>query len=148
MDEKSDGSRTLAQRWNDLLSEEGYRPRLEPIPDEPGRAMIFFKEGGVRRRLVLDEADAVFYNFALGYDLDDGLPGGAVLLEIANALNTELKAVKVTVDLEGRTANFAVEGFGVELPDGAVLARIFAQGRHASDVFFERARAVRKIALA
>ena len=56
----------LASRYLGLLSDEGYRPKLEPTEDK--NAVIVFKSEGDSFVLFVDEEDESFFHLGTGYE--------------------------------------------------------------------------------
>jgi hypothetical protein len=141
----AESEKTLAQRWMDLLGEDGYRPRLELNQEEPERSRIFFKSEGTKFNLYLDDRDPTFFNLSLSYVLGDH--SGAsdlVLLGAANEENRRAKVTKVTLDLDERSACFSMEGFGEEVPSEAMFERMVRQCSNSADRFFTRLREAKR----
>jgi hypothetical protein len=128
---------TLAGRWKDFLTKEGYRPSVVVNDENPHHVSVQFKADGRRISVLVDEQDPTFLHVDLSYVLEEGR-GHARLLEIANSLNTSLKVVKVTVEQRDKVAHFAVEVLGETLPSGEVLERLLSLMRSAADQFLER----------
>ena len=129
----------LATRYLDLLSEEGYRPKLDE--SDPRHAVITFKAEGKSVLLFIDEDDESFLHLGVAFDL--GNLDGAAALDQANQVNEELKVVKVTICLPDRAVRFNVEVFLEKGPAGmALLQRGIGALRSAVARFFEPVRSV------
>jgi hypothetical protein len=135
-------SRGLADRYLELLAEEGYRPRLERHPEQAHLSRIEFKVEGVKFNVFLDEEDPAFFQLSLAFDLGARSFGDTALLAAANHLNDEMKAVKATIDRDANVARFHYEAFVEGPPSSEILGRSMFQLRRASDDFFERIRPV------
>lgn len=131
-------SRSLASRYVDLLSEEGYRPRI--ASEDEGPTVIHFKSDGEAFLLLVEDEDPSFFHLASAYDLGD--VDLAAAMSRANDLSEELKGVKVTVWAPDRSLRLHVEAFLDEPPVSlAVLERGLGAIRNAAHKFFEPARA-------
>jgi len=141
----AESEKTRAQRWMDLLGEDGFRPRLEVNDEHPEQMRICFKSEGTKYLLFLDERDATFFNLSLSYNLGEVAGAGDyALLNAANEENRHAKGTKVTVDLEGRSAYFNIEGFGEAPPSSALFERMVGQCGYSADRFFSRLRETTK----
>jgi hypothetical protein len=135
-------SHGLADRYLELLANEGYRPKLERHPEQPHLARVEFKAEGAKFNVFLDEEDPGFFQLSLAFDLGARNLDDTALLAAANHLNDEMKAVKVTVDRDANLARFHYEAFVEGPPSSEILERSMFQLRRASDDFFERIRSV------
>lgn len=133
---KTKAAGTLAERYFDLLSEEGYRPKLEPTGDRT--STVAFKAEGQAFVLLVDEDDEDFFAIGLAYGLGDVDPAAA--MNRAHELIDQLKVVKVVVAPETRGVRFLVEVF-LEAPATMRLVdRALAALRNTARAFFEPAR--------
>ena len=137
----AESGKKLLDRWLELLRAEGYLPTVELVPASPELSYVAFKVEGTNRVLVLDEDDPSFANLVMTWTLGADLPRPGVLLEVANELNRELKALKVVIDLPHELVHFTVETISDALPDSAAFQRMLLVGSAAAAQFFERARA-------
>jgi hypothetical protein len=128
----------MSQRWLDLLTGEGYRPRVQANERDPGRMRLLFESAGEAHYLYLHDEDPGFFRLSLRFRLGDRPAPDFALLAAANEQNREAKATKVTVDLEGRSACFDIEGFVEAPPPAALLERMLGQCAFAADRFFAR----------
>jgi hypothetical protein len=135
----AESEKTRAQRWMDLLGEDGFRPRLEVNGEEPERSCIAFRAEGLTYHLYLHEGDRTFFNFTLCYRLGTyAMAPDFAVLAAANEENFEAKVAKLTVNLQDRSVTVAIEGFCDVLPTTKVLERMVDQCRHSADRFFNR----------
>lgn len=128
----------LVTRWLDLLTEEGYRPKAEQREEAPHQWRVNFKQEGVAFGVYLDEQDPDYTQLELAYSLDPAVAPLAALLAAANLVNSETKAVKVTVSPEGNAAWFMMEWFSDTIPTPKILDRLVSQARHGASEFFEK----------
>jgi putative sensory transduction regulator len=128
----------VAKRYSDLLAEEGYRPKVNPSEDN--HSIVRFKSEGNVFLLFVDEDDEAFFHLALAYELGDGVTDMAGAMSRANDLNSDYKAVKVTVHPAERSVRFHVEAF-LEAPATLpVIQRSIGALRNAARAYFEQAR--------
>ncbi len=140
-DRMTESDKTQAQRWMDLLGEDGFRPRLEVNDEHPEQLCIYFKSEGTKYLLFLDDRDATFFNLSLCYNLGEVAGAGDfALLNAANEENRHAKGTKVTVDLEDRVAYFNIEGFGEAPPSPEMFERMVGQCSYSADCFFSTLR--------
>ena len=127
----------LAARYLDVLSEEGYRPKLETTDDN--HAVIVFNSERESFLLFVDEDDESFFHLGSGYELGElDIPAA---LNRANELNEQLKVVKVTVAPEERAVRFHLESFlGEAPPKMDHVKRAVSAVRNAAAKFFEPIR--------
>jgi hypothetical protein len=97
----------LAARYLDLLSEEGYRPKVEQIGERTSR--LAFKEEGRKYVLLVDEDDEAFFALGLAYGV--GEIDAAAATSRANEVNDQLKVVKAIVSAQDGCVRFLVEVF-------------------------------------
>ena len=132
---------TLATRYLDLLSEEGYRPKLGPTHGCP---VITFKHEGDEFLLFVDEDHETFFHLGIAYDL--GPIDVPTALDRANQLNEELKVVKVTIAAEDRSVRFHVEAFLDQAPARMEqVERSLGALSNAAERFFEAPAPVRQL---
>ncbi len=101
-------SKPVAHAYREVLSEEGYRPKVEAAEDET-TTRIAFKSEGTRFTLYAYEDDPEYFRLVAAYDLGDGPHDSAGLASIANDVNDHVKGVKAVLDLERNGVRFVVE---------------------------------------
>lgn len=85
----------------------------------------------------MDEDDAPFFHLGIAFELAPEWQDVSAAMERANELNEELKAVKVTIHPEDRSARFHVEAFIDAPATMAVISRSVVALRNASRQLFE-----------
>jgi len=126
----------LAERYLDLLAEEGYRPKLEGSSDV--HAVISFKSEGESFMVFVDEDDESFLHVGSFYEL--GKIEADSALSLANELNEQLKVIKITVSPQDNAVRFHVESFLDEAPAMSHIELAVSSLREAAVEFFEPAR--------
>lgn len=101
--------RSVAAILEDLLREEGYRPRREG--DDGTTSALWFKAEGTRFVLFAYEDDPAYFRLGASFELGQGPHDVALLAELANRLNHDVKGVKVVLDPERNAVQFSVETF-------------------------------------
>lgn len=133
-------ARTFAQQLRKLLSEEGYRPRLEQ--QEGGPSKLHFKVEGKGFQLRCSEEDPDFVQICTGYLLEGATQDEPSLLRAANDLQAELKVVKVWVPAKPEFVEFQVELFlGGHPLTPELLERCISMLRHSAQKFWGRVTA-------
>ncbi len=126
------------KHYVDLLTEEGYRPKV--IPSDDNHSVVRFKAEGTAFLLFADEDDEGFFHLATGYGLGDDVVDLAGFVSRANDVNSDLKAVKVTVHPAERSVRFHVEAFLDAPATLPVIQRSIGALRNAARAYFEPAR--------
>jgi hypothetical protein len=126
---------TLAARYLDLLSDEGYRPKLEQTGERTSR--LAFKAEGRKFVLLVDDDDEAFFALGLAYGL--GEFDAAAATSRANEVNDQLKVVKAIVSAQDRCVRFLVEMFLEAPATMPLLERSMSALRNAAASFFEPA---------
>jgi hypothetical protein len=133
---KKTGSPTLASRYVDILTREGYRPS---IVSRGEATIVAFECQGEGYLLLVEEPDPAFLHVATGYPL--GESELALAVSRANDINEELKAVKVTVWAPDRSVRIHVECFLEESPASLdLIERALTGIRVAAKKFFDPTR--------
>ena len=127
---------SVAQKYLELLSTEGYRPDLE---GDEGSPRIVFKAEGASFRMILDEEDPEFFGLTLGYGVPEGHEFGR-LTGLANELNDRWKVVKATIHPDGDAVRFAFEIFTGDAVSPGLLERAIRALRLVAEEFFEELR--------
>jgi hypothetical protein len=135
---KTDPTGTLAARYLELLSDEGYRPKLDDTEAGDRNPVIRFKSEGQKFVVLVDEDDEGFFALGLSYELGD--VDLVTAKDRANELNEQLKAVKVIVSADDRCVRCHVEAFLDAPATVPVLERSIGALRNAAASFFEPAR--------
>jgi len=136
-------SRTLGARYFDLLRTEVTAPkngqerrqaRVDPV-QVGGQTFVRF----------VDEDDEAFFHLGIACNLAPEWEDVAAATARANDLNSELKAVKITVRPETKAARFHVEAFLDPPATAAILERRIGALRNAVREFFALPRERRQL---
>ena len=120
--------------YQEILVEEGYRPAL----DEDGD--IRFKHQGTTFYLQARDDDDTYMRLLLAYQLSDDITEEAALAA-ANANNIGFKAIKTSLRIAVRFAEFSLEGFYTDAVQFTPhLGRSITAMEAAAAEFFKRAR--------
>ena len=140
-------ARTFTQRLHKVLSEEGYRPRLEQV--EGGPAKLHFKVEGNGFQLRCKEEDPDFVQICSGYRLEGATTDELSLLRAANDVQARLKVVKVWIPTSLEFAEFQVELFlGGHPLSPELLERCISMVRHSAGEFWGLVKAEAPLAMA
>lgn len=131
-----------ANRYVELLAEEGYRPKWDPIDETV--SSVLFKVEGTQVVIFTDEEDEDFFHMGLAIDLNDGMEIPWAL-DRANRVNDDLKSVKATVHPDDRSVRFRIEAFLPGAPTLPMILRSVVAIEAAAEAFFDTETAPRML---